>query len=368
MRKSLVLLLATGCLLGGWRYWAAAWANADSSRWQPVAVVSLSSYDKALDNIAMLGRSVGSPKLASQLVLLLKLCAIQGGLDSPSKARPYGAVVQTDGKSFSGYAFMPVGDPTSLGMAVDQMVGQYEELGGGTYKVTRAGQPVYATLTDGWVFLTLSADALADLPDNPGELLEGLNEQYDAALRIHVNKLFPDQRRHAVAWLRDAVESNADQADFEPDSVHAIRRQVTEMLVHPILDGLDDAETLSVGWSLDTSSRKFFTDLRITAREGSESHRLLETAREGEVLPVEWSVSVGQSAASLAKHGPTESIRLAAARVVTATESAAGDDCVKLSADLIPRGIGFRLEIQRGVIELLGRLRSPETETPAAAN
>ncbi|MEN6406370.1 MAG: hypothetical protein ABFC77_07860 [Thermoguttaceae bacterium] len=370
MKKALGLsLLAVGILLGGWGFWAFAAGATDKKpktvSLKPVAIVSVSSYDKLLDNLAMVGQATGSNALSSQLIMGLKVMAIQQGLEGVSRERPCGVVIQADGDRLTGYAFLPVGDAEGLAAAATSRFGEPENLGDGIYKVKGGMATIYAAPRDGWVFLAYRRDALQSLPENPIDQLQGLNSQYDGAVRLYTGNLLPKQRETAVAWMKDHLASLAQPMAYEPNSVYSIRKQVTASVLEPVLNGFHDVETITAGWALDTKARNAYVDLSVTVVEDSPTAKSLAVAPDDKKpsqktsLPAEWSVSVGSAAQSVAAKAPTKTVRSAAAAVAVALAPETGRDHVKLSAKPIPHGVACRLEAERSVVELFGRLRTP---------
>ncbi|MEN6556946.1 MAG: hypothetical protein ABFC54_02075 [Thermoguttaceae bacterium] len=378
MKKALSLsLLAVGILLGGLGFWAFAAGPTDkpskiavpTPQRKPIAIVSVSSYDKLLDNLAVIGQATGSNTLSSQLIMGLKVMAIQQGLEGVSRQRPCGLILQADGDRLTGYAFLPIGDAEGLAKAAASQFGEPENLGDGIYKV-KGVAPIYVAPRDGWVFLACRRDALDSLPDNPIELLQGLNTQYDGAVRIFANHLLPKQREAAVAWMKERLASIAQPMTYEPECVFSIRKQATASVLQPVLDGFHDVETITAGWALDTKARNAYVDLNVTVAEDSPTAKtLIDTVDDKNnkskklsqktSLPAEWSVSIGSAAQSMAAKAPTQAVRSAAAAVAIALAPETGRDHVKLSAKPIPHGVACRLEAERSVIELLGRLRAP---------
>ena len=276
MRKSLLLALAGGLLLGGWGLWAAtAGSPKEPKKLKPVVVVSHASYDKMLDNVAMLGRATGNPELAKELIVILKLVAIQQGLTGPDKERPWGAVVQADGDELTGCAFVPSADLAKLAALVEPFVGKAEQLGGGVYKIRCRAKPVYVKQKDGWALFAYSPEALDSLPADPVALLDGLNAQYDAAVRVYAANIPPTHREKFIECLRKRVDRYAAQGRHEPDRFYALRKQVGEKVLQSVNAAVNDAETVTVGWTLDTAAQKTYVEVGVTAKEGTETARAL---------------------------------------------------------------------------------------------
>ena len=277
MKKALLSLLA-GCLLllGGWRLWAAASDSPKKPKnLKPVAVVSLTGYDKMLDNVAMLGRASGNREVAKELIVVLKLLAIQQGMTGPDKARPWGIAVQADGDQLTGCAFVPAPDLAKLAEMMVPFVGKAESLGGGVYRIRGDAKPVYIKQQEGWAFFTYSTEALDALPDDPIALLDGMNAQYDAAVRLYAGNIPPKHREEIAAWLKKTIEPYSLQQSSEPNCVYRARKQFNDTVLRPALAAVNDADTFTVGWTLDTAAKKTYLELGLTAKEGSATAQAL---------------------------------------------------------------------------------------------
>jgi len=277
MKKTSLLLLA-GCLLllGGWRLWAAGSDTPKKHKnLKPVAIVSLTGYDKMMDNVAMLGRASGNREAAKDVIIVLKLLAIQQGMTGPDKAKPWGIAVQADGDQLTGCAFVPAPDLAKLAESVAPFVGKAESMGGGVYRLRGESNPVYVKQQDEWAFFTYSADALDNLPSDPVAALDGLNTQYDAAFRLYVNNIPSKHREEIAAWLKTTVEPYARQQSCEPDWVYRMRKRIDDAVLRPTAAAVNDANTLTIGWTLDTAAKKTYLELALTAQEGSSTAQAL---------------------------------------------------------------------------------------------
>ncbi len=277
MKKTALLLLA-GCLLllGGWHLWAAGSdAPKKPKNLKPVAIVCLTGYDKMMDNVAMLGRASGNREAAKDVIIVLKLLAIQQGMKGPDKAKPWGICVQADGEELTGCAFVPAPDLAQLAETVAPFVGKAESIGGGVYRLRGESNPVYVKQQDDWAFFTYSTDALDSLPEDPVAALDGLNTQYDAAFRLYANNIPFKHRDEIAAWLKSTIEPYARQQSCEPDWAYRMRKQIDDAVLRPTVAAVNDANTLTVGWTLDTTAKKTYFDLALTAKEGSSTAQAL---------------------------------------------------------------------------------------------
>ena len=101
----------------------AAETSAASAERQPLAVVSVASYDQLIANIALAGNLSGRPRLAEGLEGTLMVLTQGKGLAGLDKERPWGIVIEANGSRPGGYAFLPVDDLVKF----EEMIGCAQE-------------------------------------------------------------------------------------------------------------------------------------------------------------------------------------------------------------------------------------------------
>ncbi len=170
---------------------------------KPLVVLSLSSHNDVADSIAPLGEVAETPDLPTSLSSLLKLYAEGEGLAGLDPARPWGAVVQL-GSGLSSYAFVPVTDAERLSWELYSYIRSTEPVGDEIYEVvgTEPGKKLYVKPTADWLFVSDRPDVLKTVPTDPGELLGGLNKQYDIALRFELNNV-PSEHGEKLLQMLD---------------------------------------------------------------------------------------------------------------------------------------------------------------------
>jgi len=273
--------------------WIACLVRADSpGGLKPVAVVSFSGYNEAKAHIAFVGKISGHPKLAEGLEALLKLATQGRGLDGLDKDRPWGVVIQLDADKFaegerrlnrilSGYLFLPVSDTGALLEVLGPYVGLPEEVGDGRLKLNGGRIPTYVYEQGGWAFVAAHREEFfaprphspAHMPDDPVQLLGGINERYDLALRLNVENVPEEVRDTAVADLKDQAEADLQRRPGESDEQHAARKIISRQVMPVIIAAADDLEQITFGWALDRETASSYLEVAISARAGTESAR-----------------------------------------------------------------------------------------------
>jgi hypothetical protein len=277
MRKTVMSTLAVALLLGvcGSRS-ALADSNTDL---KPVAVVSLASYDKLLGNVELAGRLSGRPKLAKGLEGMLAVVTQGRGLAGVDTKRPWGVVIQADGSALGGYAFLPVDDFQKFQEVLQPYVKTVEDLGGGLHKVQGKGlrQTIYVKhIQSGWLLVCDKPEGLANAPDDPTKILDGLPEHYDLAARLNVSNLPAAQREKLIAKLRERAEKDLQRRPGEDEQDYAIRKLLAAKLLAGVLTTVEDLDTVTLGWSSDEGAQRAAIEMALTAKGGTKSAYTLE--------------------------------------------------------------------------------------------
>jgi hypothetical protein len=271
VKKIILSGLIVALLLGGH---VSAPARADSSQdAETLAVVSLAGYDRLFGNVELVGKLAGRPKLAKGLQGMLAVVTHGKGLAGLDTARPWGMVIQADGPTPGGYAFLPVDDFQKFREILEPNLARMEDLGDGAYKVQGKGprQTAYLKKDSRWLFVCDKLERLAGAPDDPAQLLGELPKQYDLAVRLNLSRFPAAEREKFVARIRRDAERDLQQRPGEDDRQFAVRKMIGTKLVGVFLTVVQDIDTLTLGWSLDEATQRAFLDVGMTAKQSSKT-------------------------------------------------------------------------------------------------
>lgn len=292
MRKTLLSALAVAVLLGAANLGPGQ--EASTATTEPVLVISFSGYDEVLKDLEFIGKLAGNPQLAQMVEAGLKQSdtagALLAGLD---KQRPCGLVVGIDQSQLAGdqldpnrllvaHAFLPASGEGDLEGLV---ASAKEKLPEG------AGIKVHAAVKGDWLFISNSAEALANAPADPVPMLDGLNEQYDLAVRVNVKNIPPPLRQMALAPLQMGMQMGMQQMPGETDEQFALRSKMTQQAMQQMTTLLNELDALSLGLAVDRTASTGYFDYVITAVEGTKTAQQLAQAKQlttnfaGFVLP-----------------------------------------------------------------------------------
>jgi len=311
---ALTAAMILGTCLGG------SWAWADSpGKIKPAAVVAFSGYNEVKADLAYIGKLSDNPGLGDAVEVLFKIFVLKNrSLDGLDKDRPWGVILQLDEEKFAqgvskpedamrGYAFVPVTNLESLLENLEPLVGAAQEASPGVYelnkgfrrssekprreskaarkgkrettesdaeKPARIGKSVYVKAVSGWAFLADRPELLAKTPEKPDQLLAGLAAKYDFATRFYLSSVPKEVRDHLLAEMQRQAEADlARQKERVSEEEYAVRKIFAERLLRDVRTGLEDLDTVTLGWALDHKEGRTYLDLSVTAKPGTKTAR-----------------------------------------------------------------------------------------------
>ena len=262
MKKTWKTMLATMALL----FSAAVGQAADK---ETVAVVSISSYDNLVKNVATIGEVAGYPDLDQMVDAILTLQTGGKGLVGVDKTKPWGVQVKVTQAGPGGVAFLPVNDLKGLLGALAGVAGEAEDVGDGVYSLENGPAPVFVKAQGNWAFIGQSKESLANLPKDPVALLDGLPEEYTVAVRGYVQNIPEEFRQMAVGELRKGLEAGMVQGPDESDEDFKIRKQAGEASVKQMERMINEIATITIGWTVDMESKQTYIDIAQSAVPGT---------------------------------------------------------------------------------------------------
>lgn len=277
MKKTLLSTLAVALLLLG----GASRANADDQM-KPIIVVSISSYQKILDDIGFVGKLSDNPDIAKNLEGMITLFTQGQGLAGLDKTKPWGLAASTDGLSFQILGFIPVTDLKKLLDALGGLLGEPEKEDG-VYKIQAPAMPIpiYIKEKDGYAYLSQDSAGLQNLPKDPTKVLGGLDKKYDIAVRLNIQNIPEVFRQLAIDQIKLGVEGNLEQAPGETDAAYEARSKTTQQQMDAMVTMINELDEVVLGWAIDQPGRRTFLDLSMTAVEGSKTAKQMVTAPSG---------------------------------------------------------------------------------------
>lgn len=228
---------------------------------KPAVVISLGSIDQLMGNIGYLTRAAGSPEVGA-IVQIMSGQYIEG----LNTKQPVGGYVVTFAPQPTGVVFLPVSDFNMVVAKIEEMVGGLQDVGDGVKKLTLQRE-IFLKEKDGWVFVSDQRANLDKLPADPTQLLEGLPETYDVAIRANVQSVPKELRQMLLSEIKEGFERTvANEAD---EDKRRAQKEIGGRVIEEIVRFADEADQLTVGWGTDKKAGKTFIDFSATAIAGT---------------------------------------------------------------------------------------------------
>jgi hypothetical protein len=292
VKKFLWLALAACCLLSGTTARLLA-DEEDSSEMKPLFVVALRSYDELISDLDYVGKLSGQEDLGQGIEGLIELVTQGQGLSGLDESKPWGLAVSTDSVQFQIVGFLPINDLEKFMTAISGIAGEPEKGDDGIWDVELQGQALAFKQEGDWTYFSMSADFLVDLPKDPAKLLNGLHNEYDGAVRIHVQNIPEIFRQLAIEQLKIGLEQGLTSDGLQVPGLDALpgggqlpgmdalpkltdeQQQLATAIARAQLDSLseslNDIDNVTFGLQIDEKSGKFLADVLMVAVAGSKT-------------------------------------------------------------------------------------------------
>ncbi len=276
MKKILLPLLAVALLAAP----AMRQAVADEATVsKPVAVLSIASYERLMTDIAFIGDLTGNPDLDKNLEGMIELFTQGQGLAGLDRKRPLGVTLTTDGLQFQPLIVLPVTDLQQLLAALEGLVGAAQDAGDGIFELDVFNQKIFVKEKKTWAYLSTSPEPLASLPENGGDLFDGLEKNYDIAGRLHVQNVPEVFRTMLIDQLRMGVDAGLARQSGESDEAFDTRKKMVDAQIDSLTAAIDDLEQLTLGVSLNPADKSAQLDLSFSAVAGTETAKQFNQAK-----------------------------------------------------------------------------------------
>lgn len=249
---------------------------------KPVAVVSFAGYDALIADLNYVGELSGAPQLAQSLEGILALVTRAQGLAGLDKSKPIGAsLTLSEGGAPTPLIFIPVTDVDKLLDALQGVVPNVEDLGDGFSKIRLPnGLPLVMKVSEGWAFLSMSQESLADLPKDPAKLLGDLPAKYDLAVQLNIQNIPAPLLQFAIDQVNRGAEPGLRQKDGESDTDYETRKKFTEATLEQVTQAIEEIDHITVGYAIDKKEEGALLDLELTVKEGGKLAKQLIAAKE----------------------------------------------------------------------------------------
>ncbi|MCR9118528.1 MAG: hypothetical protein NXI22_16450, partial [bacterium] len=237
---------------------------------KPAMVMSVGNMSEMLDDVDYLAKTAGNEGAGTTAKLMAGI--FLNGLD---RARPAGAYAMFDGMNPQVVVFVPVKDLDVLLKTHKENIGEPRDVGGGVLELSAPnGMPVYVKDVDGWAFVSNEQGLLKETPKDPVKLLDGMDKNYSMAMRVNIQNIPADLRKMAIGEIRAAAERSLDeQAGELDDEQRDAQEKVVQSSLKSVERMLEEAETFTIGWEVDSMNKSTWIDSTMVAVQGSKLAR-----------------------------------------------------------------------------------------------
>ncbi len=278
MKKTVLSVLALALVLGTSVFAKAQ--DAEKAEMKPVVVVSFAGYAELKRDLEYLGTVSGNPDMANNLEGLLMLFTQNQGLAGLDQDRPWGLALSLGDGGIAppaGLVFLPVSDLQKLLGSLAALTGEPEDKGDGVWEIKKDANSVYVKESDGWAFLSQTAEGLGKLPADPLALLGGLEKKYDLAVQLNIQNIPQALRDMGADLLKRQVEAGLQQAteNSDDETQAELQAKVARAQLEMLAKAINELDQITLGWAIDSEGKRTLLDLNLTALEGSETAKQL---------------------------------------------------------------------------------------------
>jgi hypothetical protein len=246
---------------------------------QPVVVISLSGYERVMNDIGFIGQIAQFPGLDKQADAMITLVTQGKGLNGLDKKRPWGVVLNIGSAGPQPIGFLPVSDLKQLLDSLAQHVGPASDAGSGILQIEKPNQRWYLKEQKGWVFISPMIDNLAKVPADPTQWLAGLDKQYEVAVKVYIHNIPKMFRDMAVDYIKQ-LNQTLPSPDDEDEATKEKRRQLLDNQAKSFEEMINTIDQFTLGWAIDQSADTSHLDVTLTALPDSNLAKKLNAQKD----------------------------------------------------------------------------------------
>ncbi|QDU95504.1 hypothetical protein [Lignipirellula cremea] len=243
---------------------------------QPAVVVSVASANKILKDIAYLAEAVGQPDMGNLVVFLSSGYTV--GVD---KAKPAGVFLTFVEGQPAPVTFIPVTDLKKLMSTHRTVIGEAKDIGGGVWELEGDASTLYIKEQDGYAYAAQQKEFLATLPP-AATVLGDLPTRYSLGVHVNMQAIPADMRKMAVTQIKSAFEAQMEKQveEFKDEEERAVQEKLSRNTLEEITQMIEEAQSYTLGWEIDSPGRQTYLDFEITAIEGTALARQMATLQD----------------------------------------------------------------------------------------
>ncbi len=196
------------------------------------------------------------------------------------RTKPVTIMVNAENGELKPMAVLPVTDLPRFLDSLSQSMGEVQDAGNGVYELSTPAGPTYVKQQGGWAFAGQNLEALHALPPNPTNISGGLNKEYDVAVRGHLKNLPDTYKQMALAKIKEGVAQQLESSsDLSPEEAE-LQRKLVQSNIEQWESMLNELDTFTVGWMIDSQTHRTYIDAITTAIPGTKSARQMAALKD----------------------------------------------------------------------------------------
>jgi len=247
---------------------------------KPIAVASIASVDRVLEDIDYLFGTVDKPEYPAMVKGFLAQYRNLAGLD---KTKPLGVFVFLS-KSISPQAevvgYVPIKDLDELTETLGEVGFLLAPVEGKKDRYTLAlpSFSLHLKMAHGYAFVQLKSEALDRDFYNPDNYTKALASKYDIAGSLLLQNVPEPMRMMAVDLARAKIDEELARKRNEDDFQYRARSETTKFLLNQFEMVAADGEELTFGYNLSKADKQIQLRLGVKAKTGSKLEAELTNA------------------------------------------------------------------------------------------
>ena len=246
---------------------------------KPIVTVAFSGFEALVSDLNFVGNLAGNPQLGAALEMSTMLATGGQELKSLDKSKPWGGIAWADGPEIRGLAFVPLGDPEELKTIFESNGIEFEETDG-VVSASINNQDVFLKNEGDWIFISGKSANLDTLPKDPASVLGGLQDSYNLAVRLDIQRVPKEMRDMLLGLLQLGMQSGMTQMPEESDKQYALRKKMTTQSLEELTRAVNELNAIQLGLAIDEKVPSIYLDVEITAMPDTETAKRI-TAPKG---------------------------------------------------------------------------------------
>ncbi|QDT94577.1 hypothetical protein [Gimesia aquarii] len=239
---------------------------------KPIAVASIASIDRVLEDIDYLFGTVDKPEYPAMIKGFLAQYRDLEGLD---KTKPLGVFVfLNEGVSPQPtvVGFVPIKNLDELTATLDEVGFVLAPVEGSKDRYTLAlpNFSVHLKMAHGYAFFQLKSEALDRDFYNPDDYTRALAKEYDIAGSLLLSNVPEPMRMMAVDLLNAKMDESLPRKPGENDIQYRGRKETTLFLLKQFEMIAQDGDNLTIGYTLSKDKKQILLNMGVDAKPGSK--------------------------------------------------------------------------------------------------